>query len=303
MLETILVQLTPAEDAEAQRKKSAASAFLPRLTEDAISKNRKEIQALIDKYGAMEQTSAAERKVLFPKKTDENTKVRGFVQTAAASKNTPDSMIPELEQMILNGSAGATYVPIGDTATINKVREQMAGKSLDAMIAEWRAKIDSNVAITKFDITHAEQLYVEVCNAVGSGNDPDGRYLIEAQKLISEIAMVGTQSGQVTQAMSMLKKMTPSGQLYYLNKTAERMGRDNHRLRKLGGDISIDPVLAKNLLEAKTKDEIDTAVDAIIQNIADQVPVTLADKWNAWRYLSMLGNTRTHIRNFFGNAI
>lgn len=27
------------------------------------------------------------------------------------------------------------------------------------------------------------------------------------------------------------------------------------------------------------------------------------DKWNAWRYLSMLGNTRTHIRNMIGNSV
>ncbi len=34
-----------------------------------------------------------------------------------------------------------------------------------------------------------------------------------------------------------------------------------------------------------------------------QVPVTVADKWNAWRYLAMLGNPRTHFRNIFGNAV
>lgn len=30
---------------------------------------------------------------------------------------------------------------------------------------------------------------------------------------------------------------------------------------------------------------------------------TFMDKWNAWRYLSMLGNTRTHIRNVVGNLM
>lgn len=40
----------------------------------------------------------------------------------------------------------------------------------------------------------------------------------------------------------------------------------------------------------------------IWQNVADQVPATWKDKWDAWRYLSMLGNPRTHIRNIAGNA-
>ena len=26
------------------------------------------------------------------------------------------------------------------------------------------------------------------------------------------------------------------------------------------------------------------------------------DKWNAWRYMAMLGNPRTHVRNIVGNA-
>ena len=32
------------------------------------------------------------------------------------------------------------------------------------------------------------------------------------------------------------------------------------------------------------------------------MPSRFVDKWHAWRYLSMLGNARTHIRNIVGNA-
>lgn len=32
-------------------------------------------------------------------------------------------------------------------------------------------------------------------------------------------------------------------------------------------------------------------------------PKTFMDKWNAWRYLAMLGNPRTHVRNMIGNTI
>ncbi|MCQ5031431.1 hypothetical protein NE547_18275, partial [Flavonifractor sp. DFI.6.63] len=40
----------------------------------------------------------------------------------------------------------------------------------------------------------------------------------------------------------------------------------------------------------------------IYRDIARQVPATWMDKWNAWRYLAMLGNPRTHVRNIVGNA-
>lgn len=39
-----------------------------------------------------------------------------------------------------------------------------------------------------------------------------------------------------------------------------------------------------------------------IKDIGKQVPSRFIDKWNAWRYLSMLGNLRTHVRNVAGNA-
>lgn len=38
--------------------------------------------------------------------------------------------------------------------------------------------------------------------------------------------------------------------------------------------------------------------------LADEVATSsLMDKWDAWRYLAMLGNTRTHLRNFVGNKM
>lgn len=36
--------------------------------------------------------------------------------------------------------------------------------------------------------------------------------------------------------------------------------------------------------------------------VADKFNSSAMDKWNAWRYLAMLGNPRTHIRNFVGNT-
>ena len=44
-------------------------------------------------------------------------------------------------------------------------------------------------------------------------------------------------------------------------------------------------------------------MEKIYQNVADQVPSSWRDKWNAWRYMAMLANPRTHIRNFFGNLL
>lgn len=37
--------------------------------------------------------------------------------------------------------------------------------------------------------------------------------------------------------------------------------------------------------------------------VADKFNASFTDKWNAWRYMAMLGNPRTHIRNMVGNTV
>ena len=65
--------------------------------------------------------------------------------------------------------------------------------------------------------------------------------------------------------------------------------------------ITLDPALVHEFMQAKTDAERAKIEERIYQNLADQVPGTWADKWNAWRYFAMLGNPRTHIRNILGN--
>ena len=55
-------------------------------------------------------------------------------------------------------------------------------------------------------------------------------------------------------------------------------------------------------LKSEDKAAIKKAWAAIEQNIAVQIPSNWIDKVNAWRYLAMLGNPRTHFRNIVGNA-
>ena len=82
----------------------------------------------------------------------------------------------------------------------------------------------------------------------------------------------------------------------YAQKAAERF---------FGADIQIDPDLAREYVEALedgTDEDIADALKALEQNIADQMPANWKDKLNAWRYLAMLGNFRTHGRNISGNV-
>lgn len=67
-------------------------------------------------------------------------------------------------------------------------------------------------------------------------------------------------------------------------------------------EIRIDTTLADRFIQAKTAEDRDAALDDICKDIARQVPATLQEKFTALRYLNMLGNFKTQIRNVIGNA-
>lgn len=75
------------------------------------------------------------------------------------------------------------------------------------------------------------------------------------------------------------------------------------RFASYAPNLQLNEDLVSNFLSAETDAERAAALDAIYQDVANQMPVRWIDKLNAWRYLSMLGNPRTHVRNFFGNLM
>ena len=73
---------------------------------------------------------------------------------------------------------------------------------------------------------------------------------------------------------------------------------------KLFGEpgITLNEDLVQEFLNAETDEARTKVVDKIYDDVAQQIPKTVGDRLNAWRYFSMLGNPRTHIRNTMGNV-
>lgn len=67
--------------------------------------------------------------------------------------------------------------------------------------------------------------------------------------------------------------------------------------------ITIPDDMAQQLVNAETQEAQDAAIDAIYDYVADRVPKDTVMRMDAWRYLAMLGNPRTHIRNVAGNIL
>lgn len=66
--------------------------------------------------------------------------------------------------------------------------------------------------------------------------------------------------------------------------------------------IEVNEDLARDYLNARTDEERESVRIEILRDLAQQVPPTWHDKFNAWRDLAMLCNLRTHVRNISGTA-
>lgn len=244
-------------------------------------------------YGTIKPGENPVRVVDVPKSTNGQDKVSQFARTVMEAKATPDSMISDFEQEVASGKF--SYTPISNKSAQTKAKHTIESKGFDGALQQWRAIQLAKDAATKKDIVLGETLYTE---AVARGDTQ------LAMQLAIELSVEGTRAGQAVQAMSVLKKLSPSGQLYYLQKVTDRLQSDlDHRMQNKAPTLKIDQQLAGNLLGAKTKADMEAAAGKIKRDLADQIPATWQDKWNAWRYLSMLGNPRTHIRNVLGNAM
>lgn len=248
---------------------------------------------MANQYGTIRPGENPARIVDVPISTDGSDRVRRFARTAMEASATPDEMIPEFERNVANGLF--SYNPRSDESSLNKATQTITQKGYDGALAQWEDVTSGRRTANKDDIVLAQMLYSEAAK-VGDTQ--------LAMQLAAEIAAEGTRAGQNVQALRLLKRTTPEGKLYYIRKAVDNIQNDLNKSRgKKAPQIEINDALAQGLLDAKTDADANAAMDAIYDDVANQIPATFGDRLNAWRYFAMLGNPRTHIRNVVGNIV
>ncbi|NBI83870.1 hypothetical protein D3Z48_17720, partial [Clostridiaceae bacterium] len=242
-----------------------------------------------EQYGALPRGENAVRDILFPQRTTKDTRVRRFSRTAAESATLTDGQADAIGAAVAEGRFN--YEPIGDRAA-RKYAEDMLARGEKAASDAWAQVVARDGRAGKNDIALGEYLLREAAKAGDTGR---------VVQLAAEIAAEGTRAGQIVQAMRLLKKLDGAGQLVALDATLKKLQGELDR-GKSKVFLTVPDELREKLAAAKGETEINAVLDEIYTELAKQIPTTWADKWNAWRYLSMLGNPRTHIRNVLGNA-
>lgn len=231
----------------------------------------------------------AARPVDVPTTDAEGNPIRKTAATAMGAKAIPDEVVGDIQNMVMSGDL--SYKRVTDRDSINRAISRIKADGFQRALGDFSDAVQKGV-VSKDMATLGQQLLVNAANA-GDSN--------ATAEILSLYAQMETVAGQAVQAASILRKLSPTAQLYAAQKVASNLEKTLSKQLK-GESITINPDLITEFNAQTTQEGRDAVMEKIYKDLASQVPSTWRDKWNAWRYLSMLGNPRTHFRNIFGNV-
>lgn len=267
-----------------------------KLTEEQADRLRGEaVDRLLarqaEEYGRMEPGETPAREITLPRRTDGKTKVSRTVRTILEGKATPELALPGIKQLVAEGAF--SYEALGDKTVVENANAQLESEGWGNTYARWSKDMDKGV----YNKANTAMGFVLYNNAVNSGDTQ------AAMDILRNLVMSQRTAAQATQATRILKTLSPEAQLYAAQRSIDSLQREiTQRYGDKAPQLKISEALAEDYMQAATQQAREAALDKIYQDIGSQLPSSIADRWNAWRYLSMLGNPRTHVRNILGNA-
>lgn len=256
-----------------------------------------QLEELSAKYGSIPYGEEPRARVdNIPKSIDGKTRVSQFARTMIENPATPDSFVKELEQDVLDGKFSRAIVT--DLDALAKAQNSLnSSTGYKKLYDEKFTKelYDLKASNIKDKFAMGKLIYEE---AIKTGDEET------ATRVTGDLTTLANLSGQGLQAVRLMKKMTPDGNLYALEKTVKGLNekRAEKRFFKPKEEIKINPELAEKLLKSKSKEEMVKNVEDIQKDISSQMDSSLLEAIDEWRHFAMLANPTTHLKNTSGNA-
>lgn len=250
-----------------------------------------------NQYGAIPPGENPSRVVDIPASMDGETKVSRFSRTAAEAQITTDEMVGRIEQLVQDGKLShevySNKQAIEDGA--KQIEKQYArGKTIEQIRSEFIRDANAGRAGAKF-VSQGTTLYADAI-AEGDYN--------AASDILVALTAVETNAGQTVQAARLMKSLSPEGRIFTVQKMVSNLEAQINQRRAANKQIEINvpDALLQTYQNAATADAQEVALQNIYQNVADQIPTSLGEAAQQWRYFSMLANPSTHAKNIMGNV-
>ena len=235
------------------------------------------------------------------------------VETLMEADITPEARQEQLNPYIKNGRFD--YIPDTNKAQVSRATKKIANVGWEQAVKDFH----DNVISGKSSKDLVAEGAILLNNAANS--DASGRAYLD---LANDFIELAHRAGETLQAIKIVQQLSPEGRLYLMSKNVKAInesltkGQRKAIAKKQEGsnyknisaediysnyEVKLDKDLAAEYMNAKTDEQRDAVLSKIQQNIADQIPSTFGEKWNAIRYVNMLGNFKTQIRNVGGNTL
>lgn len=248
------------------------------------------------------------RPVEVPKEDANGKKVSEFVGNAYGSTLTPDSFIPTIKKLVMDGNLSHDVQT--NEKSLDLAAQDIATDGIYRSVQNIRDTAQSGKTSAD-DVAKATLLY----NYLVSSTDQQSQDI--AADVFTSLSQLATNSGRSLQLFNMFRQMTPDGQMKTIQ---NEIARYTARLKRLGNvsqdfTFQTDDALFQEFRDAaeanrnaktpeeqaETQQRLRDAQNAIYKNAAAQMPSTFKAKWDAWRYMAMMGNAKTNVRNIAGN--
>lgn len=251
-----------------------------------------DIQRMVEQYGHIEAGEKPFREATLPKKTAPGKNVSQTVRTVLEAEATPEIILPDIYELASEGHY--SFESITDKQAIQAADAKITDRGWAGALAEWTKTVAAG-KVSKENTATGWALYNHAANA------GDTKAALE---ILDNMVLHQRSAAQALQATRILKNLTPEAQLYNVTRSVKNLQEElNKRYgEKHGFKVEINENLAERFLQAQTDKTREEVLTEIYRDIGRQMPSRFMDKWNAWRYLAMLGNPRTHVRNIVGNA-
>lgn len=269
-----------------------------------------EYQNLLSEDNVQRDRATDTRPMEVPKTDSFGKRVSELVGNAYGAEVTTDNMANTIEELVQEGALGFDVRHNQDS--INKAAEKIAQRG----VAATRNQITNAVSKGKIrdgDVEQAILLY-----AMYNSKDTDAAR-DNASEILVDLATMANITGRNLQMFRMLRQLTPEGQVMTIKKQVQKNidSMIQSGAVKKGYTTEIDPELMQEYRKAAQEnmravseiqkkasaEKMQTIMDAIYAIEASKMPATMKAKWDAWRYMSMLGNAKTNVRNVVGNTL
>lgn len=261
----------------------------------------------------------AVREQAIPVTDPQGGKVSDFVGNAYQSALTPDSFTDSIQRLVNEGQVSH------DVQTNEESLRK--GAEMIAKLETERAAVDAirdyaNEGSTSPEyIAMGTLLYQDLTTQIDQqtkAGKVDPNLKSDAESVFLSLQQMATNSGRALQLYNLFRKMTPESQVNVLkNEVMWELSKLQKR-----GTVKKDytPQFNQELLDEyrnaaedfqkakdpKTKKEAEQSMEELQKAVyaweAAQMPTTFKAKWDAWRYMAMLGNAKTQLRNVAGNT-